>query len=486
MNIDSDGTITGKEYGKAEIIVTHTITNKTATVFVNVVPNGKSAVPEVQNSYTHTVALKADGTVWSWGNNDYGQLGIGNKNTKAAPVQVANLDNIIDISVGYYDTIAVKNDGTVWSFGYNKYGQLGDGSSSDRISPVQVIKEDGTELTNIVKVAGGTYRTVALDTDGNVWIWGYGYSTTAKKLSTLKNIIDISPNYVVDIDGNVFKTDDATQLNISNILRVSEGYNHTLFLSRDGKGYSLGDNSKGQLGIGSLKNSDIPTLIKDDLGTGELTNIKELSAGKEFSMALLKDGSTYVWGSNDNYKLATMQETNQVVPKKNDKIQNAMFIEAGVNNGAIIDVNGFVNSWGLGTYGAIGNRLYNTTSTPVVVGREDVVLDTNNITLHPGETHQITVTNKTFNVIEDVIDNSVMDYISENNTIASVDTLGLVSGVSEGTTTIVVNKQGTSYTSIAQVTVLPDGIDIEPMALTCGSHTVILKADGTVWSYGVN
>ena len=483
--VDENGIITGKQTGKAEIVVTHTITNKVATVFVNVVPEDKQAVPEVEISDTHSAALKADGTVWTWGDNTYGQLGTGDNNAKASPIKVTALENIIDISVGYYNTVCVKEDGTVWSFGYNGYGQLGDGTGSERNTPVQVIKEDGTELKNIVKVAAGTYKTVALDADGNVWIWGYRYGSTARKLSGLEKIIDISANYAADYTGKVFKIDDLTELEVENVIRISEGYNHTLLLRQDGKGYSFGENGKGQLGLGNSKNCDIPTFIKSTLET-ELTDIKELKAGKEFSMAVLENGDTYVWGSNENYKLATTQETNQVYPKKNDKIQNTMFIEAGAENGAIIDNDGFVYTWGLGKYGALGNKLYNTTSTPVLVGRQDVGLDTYNITIHKGEEHQITVTNKTFNVLKDVVDKGVMNYTSGSSNIASVSSTGLVTGIKEGKTTIVVNKDGTEYTSIAQVTVLPDDVDIEPMALTCGSHTTILKADGTVWSYGVN
>ena len=402
--VDSNGTITGKEYGKAEILVKHTETGKTAIVFVNVVPSGKIAVPEVENSYTHTAALKADGTVWTWGDNTYGQLGTGNKISKASPVEVVSLENVIDIAVGYYNTIAVKQDGTVWSFGHNSNGQLGNGSVSDRESPTQVLREDGEVLTDIVKVAGGNNKIVALDLDGNIWVWGYGYGSSARKIETVEKIIDISENYAVNQDGNVFKISDGSKLSISGIIRVSEGYN-----------------TYGQLGIGTTQNSDIPKLIKNENGTINLTNIKEFKAGQNFSMALSKDGITYTWGSNENYTLATTQTTNQVIPKANDKIKNALFIDAGINNGSIINEEGFVYSWGLGDYGTIGNRLYQTTSEPTLVGKDDVVLDNNNIVLQVGENEQILVKNKTFNVIQDVIENSKMKFISENTKIATVN-----------------------------------------------------------------
>ena len=75
-----------------------------------------------------SVALKADGTVWTWGNNSDGQLGIGDNVSKTYPIKVMEIENAIDVSVGYYDTVVVKKDGTVWSWGYNGYGQLGDGT----------------------------------------------------------------------------------------------------------------------------------------------------------------------------------------------------------------------------------------------------------------------------------------------------------------------------------------------------------------------
>ena len=130
--------------------------------------------------------------------------------------------------------------------------------------------------------------------------------------------------------------------------------------------------------------------------------------------------------------------------------------------------------------------MYTTTATPTLVGREEVALDTNNIVLHVGEKHMIEVSNKTFNVLKNVEDTTSSKYTSGNSKIASVDAKGEVTANKEGFTTIVVTKEETNYSSIAQVTVLPDGVEIEPMALTAGSHTVILKADGTVWSYGIN
>ena len=485
--VDSDGTINAKQMGTVEIIATHTITHKSTAIFVQVVPTEKTTVPKVEIGDTHSAALKADGTVWTWGNNSDGQLGIGDNVSKTYPIKVMKIENAIDVSVGYYDTVVVKKDGTVWSWGYNGYGQLGDGTSSSRTSPVQVIRQDGAPLTKIVKVSAGTYRTVALDEDGNVWVWGYRCGSSAVKFANLKNIIDISPNYAVNQSGEVFKVDtQEIKLQLANIIRVSESSNHALFLTKAGKGYSIGANNKGQLGDGTTTAKSDPVMIQNSTGVQTLTDIKELKAGTEFSMAIMKNGDTYTWGSNENYKLATDQENYRVYPQKNDQTNKAIFGDAGPNNGAIIDEQGYVYTWGLGTYGNLGNKLYVDSSVPVLVGAQEAGLNEYDIVLHKGETYQIVVTNKTFNVLKEVQEKGEMNYSIGNSQIATISNSGLVTGAKEGKTTAIVNKVGSNSTSIANVTVLPDGVDIEPMAKTCMSHTVVLKANGTVWSYGVN
>ena len=485
--VDSDGTINAKQMGTVEIIATHTITHKSTAIFVQVVPTEKTTVPKVEIGDTHSAALKADGTVWTWGNNSDGQLGIGDNVSKTYPIKVMEIENAIDVSVGYYDTVVVKKDGTVWSWGYNGYGQLGDGTSSSRTSPVQVIRQDGAPLTKIVKVSAGTYRTVALDEDGNVWVWGYRCGSSAVKFANLKNIIDISPNYAVNQSGEVFKVDtQQIKLQLANIIRVSESSNHALFLTKAGKGYSIGANNKGQLGDGTTTAKSDPVMIQNSTGVQTLTDIKELKAGTEFSMAIMKNGDTYTWGSNENYKLATDQENYRVYPKKNNQTNKAIFGDAGPNSGAIIDEQGYVYTWGLGTYGNLGNKLYVNSSVPVLVGAQEAGLNEYDIVLHKGETYQIVVTNKTFNVLKEVQEKGEMNYSIGNSQIATISNSGLVTGAKEGKTTAIVNKVGSDSISIANVTVLPDGVDIEPMAKTCMSHTVVLKANGTVWSYGVN
>ncbi|HET8809933.1 MAG TPA: T9SS type A sorting domain-containing protein [Flavobacteriaceae bacterium] len=117
----------------------------------------------------HSLALKNDGSIWAWGINEFGQLGDGN-NTGTnwnLPVKVSNLNNVIDISAGLEHSLAVKSDGTVWSWGRNNHGQLGNGSNTDQNIPIQI-----SGLNGVISVSGGWFHSFALKNDGTAWAWG--------------------------------------------------------------------------------------------------------------------------------------------------------------------------------------------------------------------------------------------------------------------------------------------------------------------------
>ena len=135
----------------------------------------------------HSVALKTDGSVWSWGRGDSYALGYGSNSNKSTPVQVrcgggGYLTDIVAVAPGVNHSVALKADGSVWAWGGNYYGQIGDGrsgigsnasNSADRSVAVQVRRGGGEYLTDIVDIAVGQYHSIALKTDGSVWSWGY-------------------------------------------------------------------------------------------------------------------------------------------------------------------------------------------------------------------------------------------------------------------------------------------------------------------------
>ena len=144
-----------------------------------------------------SLALKNDGTVWSWGYNYYGELGNGTIYPTYAPAQVSGLSGVQGISAGFWNAAAVKNDGTVWTWGQNTYGQLGNGTTTNSYSPVQV-----TGLTNVFSVAAGENYTLALKNDKTVWGWGSLLgnggtinSSTPVQITGLEGIVELEGKY---------------------------------------------------------------------------------------------------------------------------------------------------------------------------------------------------------------------------------------------------------------------------------------------------
>lgn len=125
---------------------------------------------QVSCGYRFTAAVKTDGTLWTWGANDYGQLGNNGSGTganyRSSPVQVAGT-NWKYVSAGWYQVLALKNDGSLWGWGKNDQGALGDGTLTNRSSPVQI-----GSLTNWKQISCGYQHAVATKPDGTLWAWG--------------------------------------------------------------------------------------------------------------------------------------------------------------------------------------------------------------------------------------------------------------------------------------------------------------------------
>jgi alpha-tubulin suppressor-like RCC1 family protein len=168
---------------------------------------------QVDCGSSHNAAIKTDGTLWSWGYNLYGQLGDGTTVNKSSPVStVIGGTNWKQVAAGGNSTVAVKTDGTLWTWGYNLYGQLGDGTTVNKSSPVSVAGGG----TNWKQVAAGGNSTVAVKTDGTLWTWGYnlygqlGDGTTVNKSSPVSTVIGGTDWKFSNIGGNsslAIKTD---------------------------------------------------------------------------------------------------------------------------------------------------------------------------------------------------------------------------------------------------------------------------------------
>jgi hypothetical protein len=121
-------------------------------------------------------AIRADRSLWGWGDNSSGQIGDGTTISREYPVAVLNVDSspftdVVAISAGATHAMALKSDGSVWAWGTNESGRLGDGTTAPRVHPVSVMTASGP-LTSVVAIAAGGMGGMALRQDGTVWAWG--------------------------------------------------------------------------------------------------------------------------------------------------------------------------------------------------------------------------------------------------------------------------------------------------------------------------
>jgi hypothetical protein len=199
-----------------------------------------SNIIAIDAGHDYTLALKADGTVWSWGGNDFGQLGTVIDPTNPSdqrPRRVGNpndpFGNVLMISAGSRHCAALKKDGTLWIWGSNYSGELGNGTGSFgdvTMFPTKV------NISNVAQVAVGGNRTVALKTDGTVWSWGV-------------NIRGEIGNGTVS-GGNCFCVKTPQQTLISDVIGIETMGNHTLARKRDGSVWAWGNNESGAIGNG--------------------------------------------------------------------------------------------------------------------------------------------------------------------------------------------------------------------------------------------
>jgi alpha-tubulin suppressor-like RCC1 family protein len=123
----------------------------------------------VSTGAANWAAIKTDGTLWTCGYNFYGQLGDNTTTNKSSPIQtIAGGTNWKQVSCGWTHTVAIKTDGTLWTWGQDNYGQLGDNSTVDKSSPIQTVA-GGTIWK---QVSGGDVMSGAIKTDGTLWVWG--------------------------------------------------------------------------------------------------------------------------------------------------------------------------------------------------------------------------------------------------------------------------------------------------------------------------
>jgi len=257
----------------------------------------------VAGGLLHTAALLADGTLWSWGGNSFGQLGDGSTADRFAPQQITvtappSLANQwFALSAGDGHTLGLQADGSLWAWGDNSAGQLGDGTTTGQVVPVRIITGNpGNFDNNWTAVSAGGLFSVGLQADGTLWVWGdntygqFGIDPLAVASSTTPlQVINFTP-----VPGN-------PGFNV-NWTAVAAGFNHLLGLQADGSLWGLGSNSAGQLGNGGSAFSQFDFLPVLNPGSPAVPFVA-MAAGDSHSVALKADGTVWSMGNNTSGQL---------------------------------------------------------------------------------------------------------------------------------------------------------------------------------------
>jgi len=371
----------------------HRMSNNTAPATVQVVQAPAFGdVSRISSAGSVNLALKQEGTVWAWGQNNSGAMGNGSLyGIQSSPLQVSELLEVTAVSTSGFHGLAVKSDGTVWGWGQNVREEVGGGLSSQVLNPIRV-----SGLSNIVSVAAGSFYSLALDRDGRVWAWGansqgqLGLGTsdnsrhdTPVVIPGLSGVTFIAAgsgfNVAVRNDGTVWtwgknengqlgaagpSTDRPAQVpGVSGVRAVAAGPNHVLALTADGTVMGWGLNTFGQAG-----STNFVYMNPTPAPVAGLTSVTGIAAGYGFSLAVKSDGTVWEWGLNPEQLGSGVTNGNpQPNPAMVNGITNAVSLAAGSNHGLALLNDGSLRAWGSNYNGEIGDGTTFLRPVPVQV-----------------------------------------------------------------------------------------------------------------------
>jgi alpha-tubulin suppressor-like RCC1 family protein len=274
---------------------------------------------------SHSLGLRSDGRVLSWGANAHGQLGLGHTNQVWTPTLIGTLGNVIDVSAGRLHSLVLKTDQTLWGFGHNGYGQLGVGSSTLNTSPIQI-------MSGVISIAAGYQHSLAVKNDGSAWAWGYGsYGQIGNGTQTKEQLFPVRIS------------------NLTAINSVSAGGNHSIAVKSDGTVWAWGFNEYGQLGLGYTNRVEVTP--KQTL----LSDVKRVAAGVSFTVALKNDGTVWTFGRNLSGQLGNGSTYQSATPVKVDLsgVEDIAVTAEGSHTLAL-KKDGTVWGWGGNSSGQLG------------------------------------------------------------------------------------------------------------------------------------
>jgi alpha-tubulin suppressor-like RCC1 family protein len=292
----------------------------------------------------------------AWGENEVGQLGNGTTVNSEVPSAVSGLSGVTALAGGGRDALALLSNGTVVAWGANNWGQLGDGtdtgpstchaafaSASGYVVPCSTAPVPVSGLSGVVAIAAGAQHNMALLSNGTVMMWG------ANESGQLGDGSMSGPDHC-------YKQEEPTQCStsprpvsgLSEVTAISAGQNYCLALLRNGTVMGWGSNENGELGRGDSDwGEDVPAPVSG------LSGVTAIAAGGDSGLALLSNGTVMAWGANELGELGNGTLTQSDVPVAVSGLSGVRTIAVGGASFALRD-DGTVMTWGSNVSGQLG------------------------------------------------------------------------------------------------------------------------------------
>lgn len=331
--------------------------------------------------------------LWSWGQNSYGQLGLGDVTDRSSPNQVGALVTWLKLACGTYQSLSIKTDGTLWAWGQGANGKLGLGNTTSYSSPKQV-----GALTTWSSIAGGGEHTMAITTGDALWTWGGNGSgqlglgnitsySSPKQVGALTTWFKIVGGYAFTIatktdgtlwawgvnntgqlgQGDITSRSSPVQVGVlTNWSAIAAGYGYTIATKTDGTLWTWGQNGNGQLGLGT---SGGASYRSSPVQVGALTTWSKIGSTNDSTYAIKTDGSLWDWGMNGDGQLGLGNVTSYSSPKQVGALTTWSIVNGGGTQFAIaVKTNGTLWSWGRNFAGQLGLGNLTYKSSPNQVG----------------------------------------------------------------------------------------------------------------------
>jgi alpha-tubulin suppressor-like RCC1 family protein/Flp pilus assembly pilin Flp len=300
----------------------------------------------------HTLALKSDGSLWAWGGNTWGEVGVGTSGANVlVPTQIAGIGKVIAVAGGYVDSLALKSDGTVWQWGDNASGELGNGTTCVPAPNYCVGATSPTviaSLSGITKIWAGFSFNFALKSDGTVWAWG------DNSYGQLGDGTVVTPRITPE------------QITLPAFTNLALGRSHSLALKTDGTIIAWGQGVYGQLGNGAGVNSSTPVAVSN------LTNVTVINSGDDTGIAVKSEGTVWTWGTSawgelGNGTTCVPQPAcvGSLVPVQATGLTNVTAVDGGRDYGIALKSDGTVWTWGNNAWGELCDGTVTERNTPV-------------------------------------------------------------------------------------------------------------------------